>query len=63
MKNISNKIILKLMKFPFITLILSTIVLLILMQFAIPFDPILLILNLALIYWAIRSKYVVIKQC
>jgi hypothetical protein len=56
-----NNISIKLMQNPFIISIVSTIFLLILMQFIIPFDPMLLVLNLVLVYWAIRCKYVVIE--
>mgnify|MGYP000997140718 CR=1 FL=1 len=61
MKNLLNKISLKLIQNPFITSIISTIFLLILMQSILPFDPMLLLVNLLLVYWAIKCEYVVMK--
>lgn len=66
MENIKNKlnnIFFNFIKQPFITSIVSTIFLLILMQIVIPFDPMLLLINLLLVYWAIKCKYAVIEQC
>ena len=61
MKNLLNKISLKLIQNPFITSIISTTFLLILMQSILPFDPMLLLVNLLLVYWAIKCEYVVMK--
>jgi len=61
MKILLNNISIKLIQNPFITSFLSTIILLILMQFTISFDPMLLALNFVLVYWAIKCKYMVIE--
>lgn len=61
MKDLLNKIYFKLIQNPFITSIISTIFLLILMQFTIPFDPMLLVLNLILTYWTMKTNFMVIE--
>ena len=60
MENIKN-ILFNFIQQPFLCSITSTTFLLILMQFTIPFDPMLLLLNLLLVYWAIRNRYMVME--
>ena len=63
MENIKNKlnnVFFNFIKQPFLCSIISTILLLILMQCILPFDPMLLLVNLLLVYWAM-NKYMVIE--